>query len=78
MPDSEWSACDAVGKFTTRRGEGLITRIRPDHFVDVARSCGFEVLEMLSPDKQFERYFQGREDGLSPMPDIHLMHLVTM
>ncbi|MBP1148103.1 hypothetical protein JOE33_005026 [Pseudomonas sp. PvP027] len=47
-------------------------------FVEVASSRGFEVLEMLSPDKQFERYFQGREDGLSPTPDIHLMHLVTM
>ncbi|KPW84033.1 hypothetical protein SAMN05216596_1011010 [Pseudomonas congelans] len=78
MPESEWSTYDAVGKFKARGGEELIAQIRPDHFVEVASSRGFEVLEMLSPDKQFERYFQGREDGLSPTPDIHLVHLVTM
>ncbi|MDU8501289.1 class I SAM-dependent methyltransferase [Pseudomonas syringae] len=77
MPESEWSTYDAVGKFTARRGEGLINQIHPDHVVEVARSCGFEVLEMLSPDKQFERYFQGRADDLSPAPDIYLVHLVV-
>ncbi|KPW66733.1 hypothetical protein ALO82_102527 [Pseudomonas syringae pv. broussonetiae] len=31
----------------------------------------------LSTNKQFKRNFQGREDGLSPTPDICLVHLVV-
>lgn len=75
MPESERLAYDTVGKFTAQRGERLITQIHPDRFVEVARSLGFDVLDSVSPEEQFERYFQGREDGLSPTPEIWLFHL---
>lgn len=34
------------------------------------------MLEMLSPDKQLERYCQRREEGLSLTPSIYLVYSV--
>lgn len=61
-------------RFTAQRGEPLISHFDPKTFPREVCSLGFELVENLSPKKQEERYFSGREDDLPPPPDSYFAH----
>jgi hypothetical protein len=73
---SGYSAAQAKHREKASSGAVEACSLHPDHFVEVASSQGFELLEMLSPDKQLERYCQRREEGLSLTPNIYLVYSV--
>lgn len=65
---------EKLERFAARRGEPLISRFDPKTFPQEVCNLGFELVENLSPKKQEERYFYGREDNLRPMPSSYFAH----
>jgi methyltransferase (TIGR00027 family) len=65
---SEVALAEQIRRFTSRRGEELISTFDPEKFPDHVCDLGFKHLESLSPSEQNERYFAGRNDGLRTLP----------
>lgn len=61
-----------LDRSTKRRGEPLITGFDIDELRDLLRDTGFDLVDMLSPEEQQERYFAERSDSLKPLEHVHL------
>jgi methyltransferase (TIGR00027 family) len=61
-------------RFTSRRGEPLISFFDPEDLIRRVSERGFELVQLLSPEEQNARYFAGRSDGLRAMPGAYLAH----
>lgn len=53
-------------------GEPLVSTFTPEEVAAVARSCGLEVVEDLSPADAGRRYLAGHPDGLQPTGDVRI------
>lgn len=65
---------EELERFTARRGEPIISLFDPETFPQEVCELGFELIENLSPNEQESRYFNGRSDGLRPMPSSYFAH----
>lgn len=75
LPQDEARAFLKTQAAVRRRGEPLLSFFEPEAFVALAQDCGFELVELLSPQAQQQRYFKGRDDGLRPAAWGHFAHL---
>ncbi len=64
-----------VSRSTAAVGEPRNAKHVPEELARDAGRLGYEVVEDLSPEAIFERYFAGRADGLRPNPENRLMQL---
>lgn len=64
-----------VSRSTAAVGEPRQARHVPEELARDARTLGYEVVEDLSPETIFARYFAGRSDGLRPNPENRLIQL---
>lgn len=53
-------------RIAARRGEPMITGLGDEELRRELGKRGFEIVEILTPEDQRERYFSGRSDGLVP------------
>ncbi len=64
-----------VSRSTAAVGEPRNAKHVPEELARDTEQLGYEVVEDLSPEAIFERYFAGRADGLRPNPENRLMQL---
>ena len=75
QPPAERRAFLKAQAAVERRGEPWHSFFEPAEFARLAEYCGFEVVDMVTPDDLRRRYFVGRADGLLPPAWGHLAHL---
>ena len=68
--DRPWTR--QVDQGTASLGEQRKLKQRPDDVGSLLAGVGFERVEDLSPSAFHDRYFEGRSDGLTPNPEVHL------
>lgn len=64
-----------VSRSTAAVGEPRNAKHVPEELARDAGRLGYDVVEDLSPETIFERYFAGRAEGLRPNPENRLMQL---
>ena len=73
--DEDRTRSAEVSRSTAAVGEPRNAKHVPEELARDAGQLGYEVVEDLSPETIFERYFAGRADGLRPNPENRLMQL---
>jgi methyltransferase (TIGR00027 family) len=59
-------AKELAAKGAAARGTPFISFFRPEEMLDLARACGFKIVQHVSAADITARYFTGRSDGLRP------------
>lgn len=62
-------------RYTSRRGEAMVTSFIPHDFEAKVRDLGFDIYDVLSPKEQRARYFSNTTGDLVPSPEVYLYHL---
>lgn len=65
---------EAIERFVRRRSEPFISAFDPHTFPQDVCGLGFEMVEQMSAEQLFERYFSGRNDNLRPIATVRLVH----
>jgi methyltransferase (TIGR00027 family) len=74
VDDSDRRAVARLRRFTTRRGEPLISFFEPVALCQRVSELGYRVLENLAPSEQNRRYFSDRSDGLRTLSGSYYLH----
>ncbi len=73
--DEDRTRSAEVSRSTAAVGEPRNAKHVPEELARDAGRLGYDVVEDLSPEVIFERYFAGRPEGLRPNPENRLMQL---
>ncbi len=69
LTDDQRAVLDGVRRNVAARGEPMRSSFRPEEFVALLSSHGFDVVEHLTEHDLNDRYFAGRTDGFRvPVP----------
>jgi methyltransferase (TIGR00027 family) len=78
IDESDRRAVARLRRFTTRRGEPLISSFEPAALCERVGELGYRVMENLAPSEQNQRYFSGRSDGLRTLSGSYYLHLMVI
>ncbi len=66
---------EALERFVARRSEPFLSSFDPFELPQEACRLGFELIEQVSAQQLFDKYFSGRQDNLKPIPNLCFIYL---